>query len=302
MNRQKFLEMPVVIGFLQYLGQRLATWHVDYVSSNARIAEEYRRFHITGVDEAVAHYAWPARFTAPAAGHGYAAGNDVEVCTWEESQNALDYLSAGLQEAIAADPPQDAVTKIWANEILRWGLGGRAGRVVAMLPGLPRGASAYLVEKRNFLQLNRIDTDSITAETLPVMNSGLSKLHSLASPDGLCIFDSRVAAAIGLCINSYVRQVGGDHVPPELLLMRSSEDRRVPPPVGPDGRNHPLFTRDYRWMRAQVRASWLIAEVLDQNPPIFHGDADPLRQRKLEAAFFMIGATLQGVQRLEGPA
>jgi hypothetical protein len=136
-----------------------------------------------------------------------------------------------------------------------------------------------------------VDTDNINAALIPYASSGLAKIHSLASEDGLVILDSRVAAALGECINHHLRANGYNAIPDVLKVPRHRTDpRRIPTPLVPGGANHPRFTYDDRWIEAQVRVSWLLHAVLDHNPQVFPNPNIRERAHMLEAALFMMGA------------
>ena len=166
----------------------------------------------------------------------------------------------------------------------------RAERAMVHLKNAPEGPAGYLKSVTEILTLDRVNTDHITGENLPMMNWGLGKLHSQAAVDGLIIFDSRVAGALTHYINTFVRHKNLAKIPAPLRFMVTA--KRRPAPISPSGDNHPLFTRDYRWVRAQVRASWLLQEVLRVNPTLFSGDL-PDRTHQFEAALFMMGASLE---------
>jgi hypothetical protein len=123
---------------------------------------------------------------------------------------------------------------------------------------------------------------------IPYMSSGLGKVHSLAAPDGLIIYDSRVALALTREIHLFLQQ-RGEAVIPEPLKLRVARGR-VPPSVGDDKHNHPQFVRDWTWMQAQIRASWILQAALEENPLIFQVYPMPDRMHKAEAALFMLGA------------
>jgi hypothetical protein len=154
------------------------------------------------------------------------------------------------------------------------------------------GVCRYLDGVRQRISLENVDTDEITAGTVPYASSGLAKIHSLASDDGLVIFDSRVAAALGECINYYLREVTHEHIIPNVLKVpRDPRPHRTPTAVGAgENGNHPKFKRDYRWIEAQVRVSWLLHAALDASPQIFPSHDLGSRAHMLEAALFMMGA------------
>jgi hypothetical protein len=155
----------------------------------------------------------------------------------------------------------------------------------------PFGLCRYLNRVRELIALDNANTDDITPAAIPFASSGMAKIHSLVSADGLVIFDARVAAALGECINYYLREVVHVHAISEILrIPRDTKPTRIPSPVEPGGDNHPIFTRDYRWLEAQVRVSWLIQAALQRSPQVFAHDDLVSRARMLEAALFMMGA------------
>jgi hypothetical protein len=251
-----------------------------------------RDFDVTGIEQALAGYVWPSSFVAPADGAGYVAGQRIDCLQWDTTVEALNYLRGGLCGALGNDDATDEEVRCWTSAILQWGLGARGAAAQAFLQGVEGGVQAYLRRTRGLLALDTLDTDDITAATIPLMNSGLCKIHSLAAPDGLAIFDSRVAAALGECVNRFLHLRRATGIPQSLRLMRTGAPNRTPRPVGTD--NHPMFARDFRWAQTQVRVSWLLNEVLVRRRDVFADDPPQLRLHKFEAGLFMMGAQLCG--------
>jgi hypothetical protein len=280
-------------------------WRVEYVSNYRRLRAADRHFCAIGVTQALERYAWPSSFTAPenatVEDNDYAEGAPCDSYDWNSNRAALRYLGIGLQESIAAN--DDHRTLRWCKAILYWGLGAnRWKRPYDQLRklGLARGCagvSRYLAEARQHLRLELTDTENVTAAVIPYASSGLAKIHSLASDDGLVILDSRVGAALGECINHYLREILQKATIPDVLeVPRESPStgvrpNRIPSPLGQQGNvNHPTFTYDYRRIRAQIRVSWLLHEVLRINQQLFPKGTIQSRAHKLEAALFMMGA------------
>jgi hypothetical protein len=304
MNRAHFLGNPQVRAFLTYLTPRLLTWPVHYVSAYPRILPADRPFNAVGVHAALTQYVWPAKFRAPAAmvisGVPYAPGADVSTYSWPDTYDALTQLGTGLRATIVPGAAPSALG--WCNAILEWGIGpARLHAAQAALTAHGAGLEAYLNAMQAHCTLGLVDTAHL-APPLVHMNSGLAKVHSLASTDGLVIFDSRVAFALGKLINEYCNSNHVYPLPDPLRIYRT-RDRTPPPILSPtDGRpdNHLLFpTRPFvggafgtnvGWMDAQIRVSWIIKEVLTANPHIFPGLPVSQRCHQLEAALFMMGA------------
>jgi hypothetical protein len=301
MNRTQFLLDPYVRAFLQYLGPQLLTWHVNYISAYKRILAPDRPFNAVGVQQALTNYVWPASFNTPTpiviGGVTYAAGSTVSLYRWPETLQALCHLQNGLRASIA----HGTSALPWCNAILQWGLGSRMRAASAILSAQGAGLEPYLANMQLHCQLATVDIADLSPPLIH-MNSGLAKVHSLASVDGLVIFDSRVAHALGKLINGYCNLNSVYPIPAPLRIF--STGGRTPPPViqTPSGQmdNHaPFPTQKYNpavpgtnagWMDAQIRVSWLIAEALTLNPHIFPGLAAGQRCHQLEAAFFMLGA------------
>lgn len=293
MNRAQFLADPDVAGFLDFFSCCLHHLEVDYQSLYPPIHARDQHFHVTGMTAAHAHYAWPAQNTFIDPPH-------PPIYNWADTSGFLGTARGALRAAIAAgnDPGTwDAVEKIF-----EWGLGPRAPAALLGLPAHlgPPGASisAYLSGIQGALGLAAVNTAHITAALIPYASSGMSKVHSLASPDGLIIFDSRVAATVGECVNEYLRRQDARNIPMPLKIFIENNHgdgnphQRVPRPLD-NGRNHIGFVRNHRWIECQVRVSWMFEEVLERSPALFPGLPMPDRMHCMEAACFMMGAYLQ---------
>ncbi len=298
MNRASFLADADVAGFLDFFSRCLRHLEVDYVTAYPQILPADRHFHVTGVAQAHASYAWPAKNT-------FVGPPNPSIYNWATTAAFLSTARAALHRAIAArnDPATwDAVYKI-----LVWGLGSR---------GAPRGMarlrtdcavihagsiSAFVGHTQTALRLGAVNTTHINPGLIPYASSGTAKIHSLASTDGLVIFDSRVAATLGECINEYLRRQRALAIPDTLQIFielnhgQNNPLQRVPRPLA-NGANHagfPRTARTDRWIACQVRASWMFEAVLQRNQDIFPNLPLPDRMHRLEAACFMMGAYLQ---------
>jgi hypothetical protein len=289
MNRAQFLADPDVAGFLDFFSCCLHHLEVDYQSNYTRILPADQHFHVTGVAAAHANYAWPGENTFIGPPH-------PRIYDWVSTSGFLGTARTALRGAISVGNDPDTWNAV--KKILEWGLNPNAvannlTRLHQLYLGRPgRSISAYLGGIQGALNLAVLDTGNINAGLLPYASSGMSKVHSLASSDGLIIFDSRVAATVGECINEYLRRGRYATIPPTLMIYREPRPQRTPLPLHGGG-NHPIFIRDHRWIECQVRVSWMFEEVLARNPAIFPGLPMPDRMHCLEAACFMMGAYLQ---------
>ena len=282
MDKNDFLRDQNVLELIEFFGRCLHFLEVDYTSTFKKIRPVDRHFHVTGVNAAFLHYAWPGIDTYT--GH--------PIYDWKGTLGFLNAARIDLQQSIAIG--NAGATWVTVEKILRWGLNPKA--VTANLAQLrkicPAGGQSicnYLGNISTALALNTANTNNINAALIPFASSGMSKVHSLASRDGLVIFDSRVAATLGECINEYLRRVGTVNIPDSLKIFRTTG--RSPLPLQ-NGSNHPLFVRNHLWIECQVRVSWLFEVALAMNQNIFPGLSMPERMHRLEAAFFMMGAYL----------
>jgi hypothetical protein len=266
--------------FCAYFRKCLHEMSGNYVSRNRRVPIENRHFRSIGVVCAWRNYDWPATCYEP-----HHPGRTV-VRFAAETENLLSRLRDGLQAAIARGNHVDALE--YAEAILNWGMGNRGTAALEFL-NRQDNAAAYLLTVRNHTELDQ-DSAELTDEVVPYCNAGLAKIHALASQTGLVIYDSRVAFAIGECVNEWLHQNQIMFVPDHLRFIQDGR-RGQRPRYHNIGLVHPRCTRNSSWLQHQMRASWLIKAALEREPEIF-GDAHNIavRMHRVEAALFMFGA------------
>lgn len=284
MNRVQYLGLEDIHDFTTWLACRLPKIEGHYLVRNRRVPRDQRRFDAIGVEQALEIYAWPSKFIAPATMGQFNQGALSQALNWKETHACLSYFRVGLKAAL--DQQNRDAALLWAGAILQWGMGSRGAATLRYLERMQHPAE-YLSVRRKRLALQDVDeAQEVLQPLIPYMSSGLGKVHSLAAPDGLIIYDSRVALALTREIHLFLQQRGEAAIPEPLRLRIAAG--RVPSPVGSD--QHPLFVRNWTWMQAQIRASWILQSALEKNPEIFQGINMPDRMHKLEAALFMLGA------------
>jgi hypothetical protein len=213
----------------------------------------------------------------------------------------MSAISSRLRKAVRH--ANDAQAMQICGEILTFG-GERNPRSGAR-PFLNGQASltAYLALAQKQLSLSSADLSALGA--VSKMNSMLTKIHALASDDGLPIYDSRVAVAIAALVEIYRQKMATrwPSVPKELRFpaVDSERDvRRVFPGALPHGS---VASRGAHqtllWSQAKVRLGWILEEVLRRDPLLFSetefvgaassGSSMRTRMHAFEAALFMIG-------------
>ncbi len=126
------------------------------------------------------------------------------------------------------------------------------------------------------------------------MNTGFTKLYALLLPDFI-IYDSRVGAALGLLVRKHCEQLELGQVPDSLKFAyatgKTSQLTREQSRRDPSTAAHrfpklnPMKPTEHT--RHNLRANWLLGEVLRTTRSEFNREPNPLRA--LEAALFMIG-------------
>lgn len=292
MDFDSYSNNSVVLDFVNYFGKCIKNWKVNYTSNFKRIKLEDRYFNAQSISDALDKYVWPSNFTAPIpvkiGGRNFERGATVDVYHWAETRQALEFLSEGLTLAISNNDNRNC--KIWCREIMNWGMGSRGDSALQFLNSQD-SIAAYLISVQTAVAKD--DLATITPDTVPKMGSGLSKIHSLASPGKLAILDSRVALTMGTCIMNFVEKRGLDSIPNELRLGYVGENRR---PLGRQGIMYNPLTRDYHWLRSQLKMSWLLMLALDTCPDVFGGIPNDRRLHSLEACLFMFGAQRKNLE------
>jgi hypothetical protein len=222
-----------------------------------------------------------------------------------ENADVLDHLSATLSSAHAAADNARAAAAAIAIQV--WGgTTNKNVQAIKDLNAMPGGLCAYLTAcKRSFgLGLHFDETVFPTTPFTLRSNAGFTKIYSLLFPQHFTIYDSRVAAALGMLIVRSCANRSLPGVPAALnlgwstgrsgVLRNPSVGRYTQRGLNGTGRNAWL-----KHMRSNIRANWLIGAAVAgtsferaviTNPTRF--PVTPVRG--LEAALFMIGYTLAG--------
>lgn len=214
--------------------------------------------------------------------------------TSASNDNALDALRADLMAAGDSDAKVLQATL----DIMAWGgVTARNGEwLKANKDGLARmvnDVAAALVKK---------DPDApILRDKSLRFNSGMTKVYSLLCPD-FVIYDSRVAAAMGLLVVKYCQSNGLTTVPPALNFpwAAAKESEKA---TAPKRRNPSTGTLQFKRLRSgshharwNMSASWVLSQ-LAQHPlcsasPFRQGKTPEQTLRSIEKGFFSLGYDL----------
>jgi hypothetical protein len=261
MMRQAFLQDADVREFAEWLADRLTRLTVRLDMSISPYMPLGLKT-VTTFDQLVPDcYRW--RFT------GMVSGD------WLETMLRMRDLSVALRDAVDRDDV--AATHVACEAIVEWGADrnsrvGASAYLVALGDRLP----LYLRASGHALSLSEPDPSG-TFRSIPRMNSTLCKIHSLYAADGLPIYESRVAAAVGTLVEMWRRDTGraAQPLPPMLRFpaVGNQLQRRVrrafPDAVDPGVLSYNLgseIATAGRWAGAAVRVGLLMEETLRRSP------------------------------------
>lgn len=281
-KKADYLQLPVIQGFVEWLGTNLdnETFAHNYLQRRTQT-----NWQCTSLYDAYCQYRWPQ--------------SGVFAADFSSNVQILDRLRLALRNAIDLNS-DDALARSAAINVMAWG-GVRNGNV-SWLTTNEKGLADTLARVRN--GLNAADTDQLRflEETSPLrFNSGMSKVYSLLCDD-LVIYDSRVAAALGLAVTRFCQQQGILQTPAELSFpwapaktaIGARSSTRRDPRAG--SLHFPRLKSGRSYAEWNLKASWLLLAVLESDAgrsSKFAQLGQPAeRLRALEAALFMIGYDL----------
>ncbi|CAG8865201.1 hypothetical protein PS627_01155 [Pseudomonas fluorescens] len=208
--------------------------------------------------------------------------------------NALGALGRDL---LAAGSDDDMVLR-GAIDVMAWG--GVTARNKEWLEANKVGLGKMVHEVKTALMAKDPDAPILRSNTLR-FNSGMTKIYSLVCPD-FVIYDSRVAAGLGMLVVQYCNAKGLTKVPAGLnfpwAVAKEGENA-----LAPKNRNPSAGTLRFKRLRSgahharwNMNASWVLSQVashpLSAESP-FRSDVSPAQTlRALEQALFMVGYDL----------
>lgn len=281
-DQHAFDKNPHVCAFTKWATQHLSVLPISFNFAASWAVPGGLREDVLGLPGALAKYTWKSE--------GTNSGN------WTETVALLGVFHARLRDAIELHD-EDATFEV-CRGIIKWG-GDRTPEKGA-LPFL----RDFAVQKKlvGYLATARADFALAGAKLggelrVSKMNSMLTKVHALASDDGLPIYDSRVAAAIAALVEMWRRTPeSGAQTLPELLefpaTLRSRTVRHFDPNAIAPGVM--LYGKAYErrtarnWGEAKIRLGWLMQKILLARQDLFVGTLVE-RMHAFEASLFMVG-------------
>lgn len=283
-TKQSYAALPHVSAFIDWLATQLNSktlfkhQYVDRRSGNLWSCDS-----LFGAYESY-HWSFPGN-----ARLGYNTGT----C----SASNAKALEALRQEFIVAGTDDTLVLQA-AIDVMAWG--GVTARNVEWLKANKVGLGRMIQGVQIALLQKDPHAPTLRSKALR-FNAGMTKVYSLICPD-FVIYDSRVAAALGLLVVRYCEAKGLSQVPDALCFPWSSAKESENAP-SPKRRNPSTGTLQFKRLRAgahhalwNMRANWVLSQVIahgaaSQSP--FHQiDAPANALRGLEQALFMMGYDL----------
>lgn len=220
---------------------------------------------------------------------GFAPG----VCSASNAK-ALD----ALRDDLLAAGSDDALMLQAALDVMAWG--GVTARNAEWLKANEAGLARMLLEVKAAL-INQDPAAPVLCSKALRFNSGMTKIYSLICPD-FVIYDSRVAAALGLLVVKYCQAKGLGKVPAALDFPWAAA-KESDSSLAPKRRNPSTGSLHFKRLRSgahharwNINASFVLAQVaahpLTAASRFRQGTTPAQTLRALEQALFMIGYDL----------
>ena len=255
----------------------MACWMAKHFDDKSEWAHRYQRnsrnWNCNGLYDAFQKYEW----------------DDTD---WKNTKEELDAFRRDLRGACKAGDTGRVV--LICKCILRWG-GVKRGNIKYLEDHKPR-IIQELQHMKGLLSIDKLPSkqDMCAFPNRPKseyrMNAGFSKIYSLLC-DYCVMYDSRVAAALGLLARQFCKVKEYKQVPSKLEF-------RPPPNQTQQIRNascgslkfRPLWRNSQLYTEQVMCASWFLRLALEKEPNVFSSGEEGLHE--LAAGLFMIGYDL----------
>jgi len=291
LNKGKGLEMNK----LQYLNNEDVKLFINWISSKLDEPNSFNhrytlrrpkgvKWKCTSIFSAFENYKWAFSCVNPN------SGKIVKGSSFAESNNILSELSIGLRKSVEDNNVE--LTQKYCLSILEWG--GVLNKNRDKIIELDTNITNYFRKAKNILNPNTYNT-YYNDEKL-IMNSGFTKIYSVLIDDFI-IYDGRVGACLGLLVRKYCEESDLSTIP-DTLLFAYGNAREGKYSIGDKNRRNPsngsykfplLSNSSRRHIENNLRANWLLKEIITKSDSKFNKLNEDIQLRALEASFFMIG-------------
>lgn len=308
LNKNDFLKNDTVKSFLTFLAGYVSDGSGNSFKHKYIDRKSHTEWECTSVFDAYKNYSYPlvTEFRT----------NPDDFCSIGANATVLNDLAEALQRAFGKrqnsdDPACGKSEKVLieaSQRVFVWGgvagakerkANTRAGNYLWLKETFPDGkglADAYKCAEKTFTS-DKPDLSNIGKAGIR-SNAGFTKIYSLLFDDFI-IYDSRVAAALGLFVVKFCKESNRTGIPDELNFGwmppkegKSSKDAKIRDPSSGE-LVHQRANNERRHAHSNIRANWILGKVLsiDNSPKSpFNGiNNNQDKLRALEAAFFMIG-------------
>lgn len=286
MTHDDFVGDPHVNAFVNWLQPRFSTLRVELnIPHHPRFVPGGVHGVFVGVEAVTNAYLWRS--------------TEMTTGDWDETLRHTALLSQNLRMAVANRDNNATLNSAW--KVIEWGGGNKTTGAYPFLENLGPNLVPYLLQVQAAFALTTADA-GLLVPPVQKMNSMLTKVHAFLATDGLPIYDSRVAVAIGTLVEAWRQDpqsaLAATPIPRALHFPtvparnpeRATVTRKFPTATKPAHLREYNTTNCAAWSSAKVRLAWLLQQLLFSNPMTFNAaGAMPDRMRALEAALFMIG-------------
>jgi DNA helicase-2/ATP-dependent DNA helicase PcrA len=291
-DKAGYLNDTDVQGFIKYLSEMVKDNDPQPLNHSYLVEPVNQHFFDDQIGECV-HYS-----TIRDAFDGYAWKKQG----YPANQLLLNGIANNLQTAITENDLYKACL-----DCLAWGAGGKQFTLyTANRDWLWVKKSQTLLSTLfddSHAQLSNIQPDLIGFKhKLYRMNSGFTKIYALKYPDFI-IYDSRVAAALGLLVHRYCQDNRLNQVPANLAFHWSGTQKRNPSfgnyqfsRLNNDSKKHAEWNIKANWVLNAV-----VARTAENKEIPFWGVSADQCLRALEASLFMVGYSVIPCAGVENP-
>ena len=284
MNKAQFLNAESVQSFIKWIAPKLDK------SGGFKHAYIMKRpngvlWECDSIYSAFENYKWAFTCKHPV------SSKSLKGETFEECRELLGELASGLRNSVVENDVQTC--QEYCFSILDWGgvLGTETRGNKKYVINKGESITSYLKDCNDRLNSDSFDTKGNYKDI--IMTAGFTKIYSLLIVD-FVIYDGRVGAALGLLVRTFCEETGLKSIPQELLFAFGNakgdpygiENRRNP---SKNIFKFPQLTQNTKHTENNVRANWLLEEIINKSESSFNLIDSSIRLRALESALFMIG-------------
>lgn len=308
--KDSYLSDKVVASFLEFLA--------EYISGRKSFSHKYydrklkQHWKCISVFDAYEKYSYPLvkEFRTVECSYSNFKANS-EALNGLKNKMRYAYKMLLDQKDLAGKKHEEDLLKA-SQEVFIWGgVAGAKTRGKNTTPGnylwleekYPKGVGlvkAYM-NARETMTSNKPDLEKIGKSGVR-SNAGFTKIYSLLFDDFI-IYDSRVAAALGLFIAQYCMEKSINQIPDVLNFgwMPPKEAKTQKSPklrnANFNGLEFDKANSEQRHASSNIRANWIFSKLFEDTTQLETNQFDVLKNkqekiRALEAAFFMLGYDL----------